>query len=97
MSVCTPIAIGIAPGTAPGELLDEHDAGREIATAAAPARRVVEPEESKLAASPEQRVGKRAGSLPLLDVGPHLGVDEAANRGTQLVVLGREDGMAHHR
>ena len=79
---------------AAGQLLDEHEAGREVAVAAAEARGVVEAEEAELAAAAEQRVGEAAGPLPLVDVGAHLGVDEAAHRRPQLLVLGGEDGVA---
>ena len=99
MSVCTEIAIGIARRAAPGELLDEHEPGREVAVAAAEPRGVVEAEEAELAATAEQRVGEAAGPLPLVDVRADLGVDEAAHRRPQLLVLGGEDrvGRAHAR
>ena len=79
---------------APGELLDEHEAGGQVAVAPAEARRVVEAEEAELSATAEQRVGEVAGPLPLVDVRAHLGVDEAAHRGPQLLVLGGEDRVA---
>ena len=69
------------------QLLDEHDAGGEVAVAAAPLRGVVQAEEAELAAAPEQFVGEVPGRFPLVDVRPDLGVDEPAHRRPQLVVL----------
>ena len=94
MSVCTEIAIAMPGRTGPRQLLDEDDARGEVAVASAPARRIVEAEEAELAAAAEQLVGKVTGRLPLVDERPDLGVDEPADGGAELVVLGREDGVA---
>ena len=53
----------------------------------------METQEAELPATTEQRVREVAGPLPRVDVRAHLGVDEAAHDGPQLVVLGREDGV----
>ena len=95
MSVCTDDRHRDRARATARQLLDEHDPGGEVAAASAPAGRVVEAEEAELAAAPEQRVGEVPGPLPLVDVGPHFGVDEAAHSGAELVVLGREDGVVH--
>ena len=79
------------------ELLDEHEPGREVAAAAAPTGREVQTEEAELAAAPEDLVGEVPGVFPLDDVRAHLGVDEPPDGCPQLVVLGREDRVAHHR
>ena len=55
------------------ELLDEHDLGREVAAAPAPALGVVEPEEPELAGPTEDVVGERARVFPLVDVRRELG------------------------
>ena len=82
---------------AAGQLLDEDEPGGEVAAAAAPAGREVQAEEAELAAAAEDVVGKVPGVFPLDDVRSHLGVDEPPDRCPQLLVLGREDRMAHHR
>ena len=79
--------------SAPGELLHEHEARREVAVAAPEPGGIVEAEEAELPAPAEQRIREVAGPLPRVDVRAHLGVDEAADDGSQLVVLGREDGV----
>ena len=96
MWVCTEIAIGIAAAAAAGELLDEDETGGQVAAGPAPALGVVEAEEPELAAAPEDVVGEEPGVLPLVDVGPQLLVDVAADRLAQLVVLGGEDRVGGH-
>ena len=78
----------------PRQLLDEDDARGEVTVASAEARRKMEAEEAEFAATAEQLVGKVTSCLPLVDERPDLGVDEPADGGAQLVVLGREDGVA---
>ena len=82
---------------APGQLLDEHQPGGQVAAGAAPALGVVEAEEPELAAAPEHVVGEVTGVLPLVDVGPQLLVDVPADRLAQLVVLLGEDRVGGSR
>src|SRR5205823_5636148 len=78
---------------AASELLDEHDARREVAVAPAEAGRIVQAEEAELTAPAEQRVGEVSCSLPFVHVGTDLRVDEPAHRRSKLVMLGAEDGV----
>ncbi len=80
----------------PGELLDEDQAGREIAAGPAPLLRVVQAEEPELTTAAEHVVGEVAGLLPLVDVGAELLVHVAPNGFAQLVVLRGEDRVGGH-
>ncbi len=97
MSVCTEIAMAIAPQPALGELLDEHDFGRQVAAAPAPLHGVVEAEEAELAGPAEDVVREVAGLLPVVDVRRELGRDEPADGRPELVVLGGEDRVPGQR
>ena len=79
---------------APGQLLDEDEAGGEVAARAAPALGEVEAEEAELAAAAEDVVREETGVLPLVDVRSKLLVDEATDGVAQLVVLLGVDRVA---
>ena len=65
--------------------------GKTVATA--PLGGIVQAEETQLPAAAEKVVREAPGGFPLVDVGPDLGLDEAAHRRPERVVLGGEDRM----
>jgi diacylglycerol kinase family enzyme len=55
----------------------------------------VQAEESEVTEPVEERVREVSGLLPLVDERGDLGLDEAADAGTEGIVLGGGDGAAH--
>src|SRR6185295_9178234 len=84
-------------GATARQLLDEEEAGGEVAVRAAPRGRVVQAEEPELPAAAEDGIREEADRLPFVDVGPHLGVHVPAHARAELLVLVAEDRMTAHR